>query len=341
MTMPEIIAGLTAALVAGLLAYGFSEAAVRSGVVLDPVSERSNHSRPVPRLGGAAVLMGLGGAATVLGVAELLSWKGGQLFLLAGLAGCLGLADDLFGLRPSVKFAGLVVIAVPAVVFAGAVQEMPLPFIGWVSLAPLIGYAMSAFWLLSIANVVNFMDGLNGLAGCFVAVALAAAGLLIGGLSFELLAVQAAILGFLLANIFSGRIFLGDGGSMALGMALGTAPLLASEGGKGFWLVPLVALPLILDVALTLIRRASRGARLAEPHREHVYQRVKAAGWSHQASSAAVLSAGLGAVLIGWFFWDAAQLRPLAYWASAVVIAFLWATLMMLMLAAKRSPDRF
>ncbi|MCQ8185105.1 glycosyltransferase family 4 protein [Parvularcula maris] len=341
MPSPELIAGLTAALVAGVLAYGFSEVAARSRFVLDPVSDRSNHARPVPRLGGAAVLMGLGGAATVLGVADLLTWKGGQLFLVAGLAGTLGLMDDLFGLRPSWKFAGLVLIAIPAVVMTGPVKAVPLPILGWAEVPPFLGFAIAAFWLLSITNVLNFMDGLNGLAGSFVIVALMALGLLVGEVSFALLAVQAAILGFLLANIFAGRIFLGDSGSLALGMTLGTAPLLASGGGQGFWVLPLVTLPLILDVALTLIRRAKRGARLAEPHREHVYQRVKAAGWSHQASSAAVVGGGLAAAALAWFFWGEAQARPLAYWASAVVIGFVWATIMLLMLAAKRQTAPF
>jgi UDP-N-acetylmuramyl pentapeptide phosphotransferase/UDP-N-acetylglucosamine-1-phosphate transferase len=336
MSQPEIIAGLTAAVVACVLAYLLSEVAARSRIMLDPVSDRSNHIRPVPRLGGAAVLIGLGGAATVLGVAGLLSTEGARLFLLAGLAGVLGLLDDLFGLRPSFKFAGLVLISIPAVIVAGPVEVLPLPFLGWVSLPLPLGLAISAFWLLSVANVVNFMDGLNGLAGSFAVLMLAAAALLLGEMTAPLLAIQAAILGFLLANVFSGRIFLGDSGSLALGMILGLAPLIGTGGEKEFWLLPLIALPLILDVALTLVRRASRGARLSEPHREHVYQRMKAAGWSHQAASVAVLIAGLGAAGIAVFFWEAASSRPLAYWSSAVVIAFLWTTLMMMMLAAKR-----
>lgn len=330
-----VVYGLTAALMAGLLANALSLAAIRTRVGLDPVSERSNHTQPTPRLGGMAVIGGLAGATTILAMAGLLSPESGKLLVLTMAGGSIGIADDFLNLRPQVKILLLNVLAFAGAVFLGPVAEIPVPLAGWVAVPHWLGVVIAGFWLLSIVNVVNFMDGLNGLAGSFAVLVLMAAGMLWSEPSWPLLAAQVAILGFLLCNVFEGKIFLGDAGSLSLGFLLGAAPLVADEASKGFWLVPLVCLPLIADVALTLVRRAVRGARLSEPHREHLYQRIKAAGWSHQASSTTVLVTGLMALGVALSMWSACAQSPSVYWMSALFIVLLWAAALYGMLFIK------
>ncbi|NNU15027.1 hypothetical protein HK107_01645 [Parvularcula sp. ZS-1/3] len=335
----EIIFGFAAAVMAGLIANALCLTAIRSQLALDPVSDRSNHKTPVPRLGGMAVVAGILAGGAVLFFAGTLSPQGAALILLAMAAGGIGLLDDFFGMSAQLKMLLLAAVAFAGAVFVGPITEFPVPLIGWVDLPMPLGILLAAFWLLSIINTVNFMDGLNGLVGTTAIVILAGASLMWSAASWPLLTVQVALLGFLFCNVFAGRIFLGDAGSLAIGTLIGAAPLLAGEGTRGFWIVPLVALPLIMDVAVTLVRRAARGERLSEAHREHFYQHLKASGWSHQATALAVVAAGLVAALVARLIWQVCVEMPSVYWLSALFIALLWAVIIGGMLMIKRSSQ--
>lgn len=334
----QAVYGLTAAAAAGLMAHALCAAIVRRQLALDPVSERSSHKVPTPRLGGAAILGGLLAGSVILFAAGLLDQASLALIGLALAAGGVGLLDDLFNLTPRSKLILLALAAFAAPLLLGGVGVLPVPFIGWVPLPNAIGMLIAAFWVLSVLNVVNFMDGLNGLASSFAILLLAVAAGVWGLLPWPLLAMQLAIFGFLLANVFRGQIFLGDAGSLSLAMVIAAAPLTRSEASSTFWFMPLVSLPLILDVAITILRRAARGARLSEAHREHVYQQLKALGWSHQASSLAVLTSGLAALGVASLIWEPALAMPALYWMSALLIALVWGGIMGLMALLKRPP---
>lgn len=338
-TGEEFVFGLTAAILAGLFSYGMCRAFISMRVGLDPVSERSNHTAPTPRLGGFAVLIGIGGAAVFLFATDLLARDMLNLLLIMFGGGLIGLLDDLIEPPTWAKFLMMIALAVAAAVFLGPVKSVPLPFLGWVPLPLLLGQALAAFWVLSIINVLNFMDGLNGLAGTFAIVVFGAASMVWMEPSWPLLAAQIAVLGFLFCNVFEGKIFLGDAGSLSIGTLMGAAPLLAGDSGPQFWIVPLVCLPLILDVGVTLMRRAIRGARLYEPHREHLYQQLKAAGWSHQASSGAVVLTGAAGAVIACSLWPLASQEPLVYWLCALLIGLIWAATMRALLILKPSQS--
>ncbi|MEO1656786.1 MAG: hypothetical protein AAFR65_03620 [Pseudomonadota bacterium] len=336
MVSSDVTLGLAAALVAAMLTYAFCQIAIRQRLVLDEVSARSNHQIPTPRLGGAGVMIGFAAAAAIMMGASLISSEMIPLIMLTFAAGIIGLADDLTTVSAGAKLLMLAVLSGFAAVVLGPVSQVPIPFVGWVELSPNMGMALGAFWLLAIVNVVNFMDGLNGLIGTAVVLVVVNMGLIMGGeLGWLVLAVEAGVIGFLACNAFSGRIFLGDAGSLSLGFLLGALPLVADGEGRVFWLTPLVALPLIADVAVTLVVRARRGAALAEPHREHLYQRLKAAGWSHQA-----VSLGLGAVIVLGAFMSRnlgpeVNVTPSAYWGSAIGLAAVWAVVMLVMRTLK------
>ncbi|MEM9809887.1 MAG: hypothetical protein AAF788_01560 [Pseudomonadota bacterium] len=336
-----LVFGLSAAVIAGLFTHAFCKVVIHNGFALDEVSQRSNHSVPTPRLGGASILLGLGAAAAVLTATGLIGGPSLSVLMMAFAAGAIGLADDLSALQPIPKLVLLSIVAVLSAVLLGPLEVMPIPFIGWVTLPSTVGLLLAAFWLLAIMNVTNFMDGLNGLVGSFFIIAVMGSALFVGGATgWWVLAAQAAALGFLFSNAFLGRIFLGDAGSLTLGFLMGAVPLVSTGEERGFWLTPLIVLPLISDVAITLVRRAARGARLTEPHRDHLYQRLKASGWSHQVVAIAVLTSGLFALLIAASMGPQLTVNPLQYWGAAILICAVWAALMIGLRALKPVPRR-
>ncbi|MDT8871092.1 hypothetical protein RAA17_08365 [Komagataeibacter rhaeticus] len=149
------------------------------------------------------------------------------------------------------------------------------------------GLAWRMLWLVMLCNVLNFMDGLNGLAsGCTLIAALATAALCLmaqGGVETwgTALLLAAGIAGFLPFNFPHARLFMGDVGSQCCGLVLGalglhmaTMPRLA----HGAALMPLMLCGLLADVGLTLLRRAWLRRPVMQAHREHVYQMAHRAG---------------------------------------------------------------
>lgn len=251
-----------------LLAEGWRRFALRRGH-LDLPGERRLHQQPTPRGGGIGIALVLLVAAPWLGA----GWPG----FAAGLALCAGggLLDDLRPLRPLAKLA---LQAAGALCLALAWPLLPglLP--------PVLGIALATLLVLSVVNIWNFMDGSNGLAASQAIVAALAMAWLGPSSSAQLLAVllAAACLGFLPLNFPRARLFLGDVGSHALGFGLAALALQAAPAaGEGAWLLWLPASAMLLDAGLTLLSRARRREVLWRAHREHLYQRAVAAGWSH------------------------------------------------------------
>lgn len=272
---------LVAALVSALLTRGLLALAARGSALipLDRPNQRSLHVSVVPRAGGLAVL------ATFL----LLAGRQAAHIdgLLAGLAivAAVSYFDDLRGLSPGIRLA--------AHLAASIIVAWALSGSAW---ALLVALCIAGF-----ANIVNFMDGANGVvAGC-MAIAFAVlgqVGLLTPspGLAELSFALAGAAAGFLVLNL-SGRIFLGDAGSVSLGFLY--AALSAFGFHAGVWpLEPciLAALPMLIDALSTLVRRAIRRQHIWLPHREHLYQRLIECGWSHRRVA---VSYGLATLVAG------------------------------------------
>jgi UDP-N-acetylmuramyl pentapeptide phosphotransferase/UDP-N-acetylglucosamine-1-phosphate transferase len=245
---------------------------------LDRPNERSLHDRPVPRTGGLAIMGGALAAVIVilLSGARLPLWSAcvPALLLMA-----LSLVDDRHSLPVWVRLPVHLVLALwfglSLVLAGGGASWLWLPVI-------VIGVA-------GFANIYNFMDGSNGLAGGMAVFGFGAYGFaLMGpdgaadpGLAALCFALAAAAAGFLCFN-WSGRIFMGDAGSVPLGF-LGAALGLKgwAAGHWPVWFGPLVFAPFVLDGGVTLVRRVLRRERFWEAHREHYYQRLVRMGWSH------------------------------------------------------------
>jgi UDP-GlcNAc:undecaprenyl-phosphate/decaprenyl-phosphate GlcNAc-1-phosphate transferase len=265
---------------------------------IDVPNLRSSHTLPTPRGGGAPIALGLVAAALMVHGTVAVTFA----VAVAAFA-IIGLADDLAGLPAGRRLVlqGLASIAVAGVLVRGTA----LPPAAMAAAAVVV-----AVWLIGFVNAFNFMDGVNGISGAHA---------LIGGAAYACLgwwrpdpflaiagaAVAAAGLAFLPWNAFRARVFLGDVGSYALGLAL--AMLAAYSVIRG--IPPEAALaPLALylaDTAWTLQRRARAGEKIFQAHRTHTYQRLCDIGWSHQRVTAAAAAVTATLCLLG-----AASLTP-------------------------------
>ena len=268
--------------------------------VIDRPNERSLHTRPTPRTGGLAILAGcaLGlSAMSLLGIegpemgrlpsstaSDVKPWLCGAALVM----GVVSFLDDRLGLSPTLRLAVHGLTAAGFVRGTGlALNEVPLPLVGAVSLGPLAGMVSVAF-LVWMANLYNFMDGMDGFAGGMTVVGFGFLALIAYGAGHKVLGalavlVVAATAGFLLHNLPPARIFMGDTGSVPIGFLAGALSLLGvRDGGFDIWVPALIFSPFIVDASLTLLLRIARGERFWLAHRQHYYQRLVVVGWGHR-----------------------------------------------------------
>ena len=255
---------------------------LRKRQILDHPNERSSHSQPTPRGGGLAVTpVILLGWLVLAGLGVALS---GQLIVMAGALALLVLSwrDDRASLPARVRLlvhgaavaAGLWALPDHQFVFQGL-----LPF--W---ADRLVAAILWVWFL---NLFNFMDGIDGITG--VETLCLSAGLMLMSPATEQSAVLAgAAIGFLIWNWHPAKIFLGDSGSVPLGYLL--AWLLLRLAAQGLWAAALI-LPAyyLADATITIAKRALRGEKIWQAHRQHFYQRAVQGGASHARVALLVL----------------------------------------------------
>jgi UDP-GlcNAc:undecaprenyl-phosphate GlcNAc-1-phosphate transferase len=279
------------ALYAFMLAAGIAAAltpltmrlAVRVGAVDQP-RERGLSSRATPLLGGLAIFTGalVGGLAFLPG-SRL--WHG--VFLAAAVITVIGALDDRFELSPVIKLAGQIVAAVIAVDGGVVVHLITLPFVGALHF-PHAGGVLTTVGLVAMMNIVNFSDGVDGLAAG-VCVIIAAA---LAVIAFDLGQTQAgglaaltagAALGFLVHNFPPASSFMGDCGSNLLGLLMG---VLTVEGTVKTPVVVSFAMPLILlavpflDTTFVVLKRLKYHQPFYKPDSEHFHHRLARIGFS-------------------------------------------------------------
>lgn len=314
--------GVIALIVTAVVTPAVGWFGVRFGLV-DMPNVRSMHTRPTPRSGGIAVMLGMAAALIVAhALGRDVPWA---LLVIALILAAVGLADDRLHISALYR---LVVQAAAGAVAGALVGSVWWAVVGVVALPVAV-------------NMINFMDGINSITCLTVLVwslSTCLAGLSSGQPGFVAagVALAGACLGFLPWNAPKGRVFLGDGGSYALGalVGIGTVTGVRDAVPPALLIAPLVLY--LADTGTTLLRRALRGEPLLEPHRSHVYQRLIAAtGWPHLAVG--LMTAGGAAVM------TAAWWVP-GYWpgvvVTAVVVAVYLASPMLVgaVLARKKEP---
>jgi UDP-GlcNAc:undecaprenyl-phosphate/decaprenyl-phosphate GlcNAc-1-phosphate transferase len=277
------------------------------GVVDRPDSFRKAHIRPVPRVGGMALVAGYFVAFIALAV----GWRMGffdtrdpSLQLLMKLSPAVvliflvGLYDDLKGLSPWSKLAGQACAAAYAC-WVGVRLAPPPGYTGPVIVIQLIGIC----WLVLCANAFNLIDGLDGLAAGVALIG--AASILMAalihhnpGLAAAITPLVGALVGFLFYNFNPASIFLGDCGSLLIGFLLGSYGLMWEQHAKtGFSMAaPFVAMALpVFEVGLSILRRFLRKSPIFGSDRNHIHHRILSLGLSHR--DAALVLYGVAAVM--------------------------------------------
>jgi UDP-N-acetylmuramyl pentapeptide phosphotransferase/UDP-N-acetylglucosamine-1-phosphate transferase len=280
--------------------------------VKDVPNERSLHEIPTPRIGGVGLVAGILTGWAIM-VQALSLWVVLPLLMLF----VLSLIDDVRGLTVRIRFAVHLIAAVSVVWGEGLFAVHAL----WAVMA-----VMLIVW---VTNLYNFMDGSDGLAGGMALFGFSMYGIaaLMNGdavLAMMCFSVGAAALVFLYFNFFPAKIFLGDAGSIPLGFLAASIGLVG--WGRGMWPMwfPLMVFsPFVLDATVTLIKRAVRGERVWQAHREHYYQRMVQLGMGHRNTSlveyALMLSVGISAL---WALRDGQALPVIAVaWCLIYVFA--------------------
>ena len=254
-------------------------------IALDTPNERSLHQRPVPRTGGIAIALGVAAAC-------LLSWPGLPTILIAAAAlAAVSCVDDIVGL-PTLTRLALHLAAAAAVLALDLEVDAPLAF---------VVLALALAWT---ANLYNFMDGADGLAGgmaVFGFGAYAIAAHLVGAATLATLcaSIAAACAAFLFFNWHPARLFMGDVGSVPLGFLAGALGL---QGWRidawPLWFPLLVFAPFMCDATLTLLKRLARRERVWQAHRDHYYQRLVRMGLGHRGMATIEYAAMAGCALL-------------------------------------------
>jgi UDP-GlcNAc:undecaprenyl-phosphate GlcNAc-1-phosphate transferase len=301
-------------LVAAVMTYATTPfvrwVAFRTGAIT-AVRDRDIHTTPIPRLGGVAMLLGFMAALLVASQLPYLSqiFQGGEMMgvLIGALIVCaVGALDDIRELDWLTKLAGQM-IAAGVMAFKG-VQFLSLPLFGVTVLPASLLVTLTIFTVIVSSNAVNFIDGLDGLAAGVVAIA----GLAFFSYSYLLsrtydppnvfssatfitAALVGCCVGFLPHNFHPARLFMGDSGSLMLGLLLAAATISMTgsidptqvSGNPSVAILLPVVLPLaiislpLLDVLLAVVRRTRAGRRPWHPDAEHLHHRMLRIGHTH------------------------------------------------------------
>ncbi len=266
---------------------------VHAGIGDEP-DGRSNHVKVTPTAGGMGIIAAFGVCALALSqlhafLLSALPANFAQILCLIFAMGLLGLCDDVLALSAKFKFGIMLILCTAGVGLIGYPSNLPLGSMT-LNLPPIVGFLGAVLWVFVVTNAVNFMDGANGLITntlIIASVALGLVGLSQGSvLSAFLLGVLAvSFLGFLPYNQRrQAKVFCGDTGALVAGFVFAMASLSVtsvSTNGSMLYLGPLLILPLLADVLLTLASRARRRQNLLQAHRDHLYQRLIQTGFSH------------------------------------------------------------
>jgi UDP-GlcNAc:undecaprenyl-phosphate GlcNAc-1-phosphate transferase len=331
--------------VAGVITFGLSFLVLRIGLkykLYPAIRERDVHTRPTPRLGGVAMYVGTMLAfvvASQLPAFQVVFANPGPIWAIVGAATLtviVGVADDLWDLDWTIKLAAQILVA--SIVAWQGVQILSLPIGGITVGSPYMSLIITILAIVLVMNAVNFIDGLDGLVagvsiianGVFLVYSYLLARLTSPSNYFNLASLIAAVvvgacLGFLPFNWHRARMFMGDGGSMLVGLLMATSAIAVTgqidpgELSKS-QLLP-AFLPIVLpfailllpltDFALAVIRRLKAGKSPFSADRLHLHHRLLDMGHTHLMavlvfySWTAVVSVGLLLFFIIQPYWIA------------------------------------
>ncbi|HEY5387470.1 MAG TPA: MraY family glycosyltransferase [Thermoleophilia bacterium] len=286
--------------------------------LLDMPGARKVHERAISRLGGVAIFAGIATAllAQFLGEAFGGWWpvlhEGGLPLVGAMIGGivifAVGVLDDIYTIRPGVKLAGQILAAAIPIAMGLRVEFVGDPFSGGLFMLGLLSYPVTLLWIVGFANVINLIDGLDGLAAGISAIA-AASFLVLARENNQLVAAAlAAVLigacvGFLRYNFNPASIIMGDSGAMLLGFALATMSLsgVMKSTAAITLVVPLLIIGVpVFDTLSAIIRRSLHGRPIQEADNGHIHHRLLGRGFN-QRQTVLIIYAWSGGLAAGGY----------------------------------------
>ena len=299
-----ITAFVMAVLVSFLTTPLAKKIAFKVGAIAQP-RKRDMHSKPIPRMGGIAIVTGfmvtfllLYRQLTILDTKQILGIiSGGMIIFL------LGYFDDIHELGAKLKF-GIQLLAALIVALCGIrIDFISIPFLEGLKFLDFLSIPITVIWIVGVTNAVNLIDGLDGLAAGVSSIA----SLCLMVLSiysgypvavFLTATLAGSCLGFLPYNFNPASIFMGDTGSTFLGFMLSVISVIGLLKGYTigtiFVAVLILGLP-IFDTAFAIIRRALSGKPIMSPDRGHLHHRLVDSGYTHK--NAVVTLYGVSGIL--------------------------------------------
>jgi UDP-GlcNAc:undecaprenyl-phosphate GlcNAc-1-phosphate transferase len=270
---------------------GIRRAGERLGFIAVP-AQRNIHTRPIPQIGGIAMWIGA--------LLALLLFFGQQfnvdelvgILASASLVAFTGAWDDRKAIKPITKLVSQIIAALILIAVGVRVNFLPFDWLDW---------AITIFWVVGISNAMNLLDNMDGLSGGIAAVASAfflvlavqSGQYLVGSLSAAMLGVT---LGFLVYNFNPASIFMGDSGSLFLGVmlaAIGIKLRFPTTSPVITWMVPVIVLAVpIFDTTLVTISRLRRRISPVTPGTDHTSHRLVRLGYTHKETAMALYLVG-------------------------------------------------
>jgi UDP-GlcNAc:undecaprenyl-phosphate GlcNAc-1-phosphate transferase len=297
----------------GLITAPIRTLALRVGAVDAPTLARKTQKEPIPYLGGVAIAVGIVGASygSLLAVDFTLeNFELASFVLIPAIAiSAMGLWDDLKGLEPWPRLVAQTVTGAIVAVILTATDTMGFAFD-----SQLLNYAITVLWIVGVCNSINFFDNHDGGAAGTVTVitfflffiAYDRQQMLVSALA---IVTAGATAGFLLWNRHPAKIYMGDAGSLFLGIIISVLTIRLSPG-----VVPTyksLAIPLflmatpILDTTVAVISRIARGISPFQGGRDHLSHRLMRKGLNRRITAFTLwgLAALYGAIALGIYIW--------------------------------------
>lgn len=290
------------------------------------------HKHPVPRFGGlalACVFIVVAPFSLYLLSSDREAFQPRLTVLLASLAMfALGFWDDLSPLGARKKLLGQILIACAAYFNGLEIGQLREPFSGTIYHLGWLGFPVTVFWLVAFTNLINLVDGIDGLAGgislMLMALIIFSAG---SARMFSLIvaaAMAGALLGFLRYNFPPARIYLGDGGAYFLGFLIGALAIQNSHKGTvaAALIAPVLALALpILDVSFSILRRGLKGLPVFRADRGHIHHRLIRSGHSSKRAVLILYGVSLLFLILGLIaFASDGRLAPILFGCVFLVV---------------------
>lgn len=261
--------------------------------IVDKPDFRKIHTKVTPRLGGLSIIIGFFLGYLYLLINSPLRYNASFYGIILGtlLITAVGVVDDKYTLPPEYKLLGQLFAAFIVTFYGVTIQFITLPVIGEVSFG-WASYPITIFWIISITNAINLIDGLDGLA-CGVSAIAVTAMLILAIFNNEVIALALSVillgssLGFLYFNVHPAKIFMGDTGALFIGFIISIISILGLFKSVAFFsfVIPIsiLAVP-IFDTSFAILRRINEKKKISSPDKQHLHHRLLACGFSHQST---------------------------------------------------------